>query len=89
MNSRVKHRDYGFVFGLVTGTLVGAGLAVWLAPGVARELRNVAAGSAERLKSEFGDQTDGIRNQVAGAVARGAHEVERYATDSGTDRASA
>lgn len=89
MNSQIERRDYGFVFGLLTGTLVGAGLAVWLAPGAARELRNLAANSAERLSSEIGEQTDGIRNQVAGAVARGAHEVERYATDSRTDRARA
>lgn len=89
MNSQLQRRDYGFVFGLLTGTLVGAGLAVWLVPGVARELRVLAADSAERLKSELGEQTDGIRNQVAGAVARGAHEVERYATNSRTERANA
>jgi gas vesicle protein len=88
MNSQLQRRA-GFVFGLLTGTLVGAGLAVWFVPGVARELRVLAAESAERLKSEVGEQTDGIRNQVAGAVARGAREVEGYATNSRTERANA
>ena len=90
MNSQVKRRDYAFVLGLVTGTLIGAGLTIWFAPGVFNELRTLAADSAERLKTEFGEQTDGIRHQVAGgAVARGAHEVEQYAINSRPERANA
>jgi gas vesicle protein len=89
MNSQIQRRDYGFVLGLLTGTFVGAGLAMWLAPGAARELRNLVTDSAERLKGELGERGDGIRNHVAGAVARGAHEVERYAIDATRERAPA
>ena len=40
MNAHVEERrDYGFVIGLLTGTFVGAGLAVWLAPRIASEVR--------------------------------------------------
>jgi gas vesicle protein len=89
MDSQIPQRDYGFVLGLFTGTLVGAGLAVWLAPGAARELRNRVTDSAERLKSELGEQGNGIRNHVADAVVRSAHEVERYAIDAKRERAPA
>jgi len=34
-----EHRDYGFVIGLLTGTFVGAGLAIWLAPREENEYR--------------------------------------------------
>jgi len=92
------HRDYGFVIGLVTGTLVGAGLAMWLAPRAASELRERMTDSArslgekasERLQhvnTRVGEAVDelartgqGAREQVADAVARGAHQVERFAT---------
>ena len=29
------HRDYGFIYGLLTGMVVGAGLAMWLVPRLA------------------------------------------------------
>jgi gas vesicle protein len=34
-----QHRDYGFAIGLAAGTFVGAGLAMWLAPRLASEIR--------------------------------------------------
>lgn len=33
------HRQYGFGLGFAAGTLVGAGLTIWLAPRLASELR--------------------------------------------------
>ena len=98
----LQHRDYGFVIGLVTGTLVGAGLAMWLAPRAAAELRERMTDSArslgERTSERFqqvnarvGEAVDeltragqGVRDEVAGVVARGAREVERFATNSST-----
>ena len=97
-----EHRNYGFVIGLVTGTLVGAGLALWLAPRGASELRERMTDSArslgERTSERFqqvnarvGEAVDeltragqGVRDEVAGVVARGAREVERFATNSST-----
>jgi hypothetical protein len=34
-----KSRDYRFTVGLVTGAVVGVGLAIWLGPGLAAGLR--------------------------------------------------
>lgn len=112
MNAQMQeHRDYGFVIGLLTGTFVGAGLAIWLAPRLASELRERMTDSARSLGKRASDQYQqasarvgeavdelarkgqGVRNDVAGAVARGAHEVargahevERYATAAKSDR---
>jgi gas vesicle protein len=104
MNGHMQEqRGYGFVIGLLTGTFVGAGLAMWLAPRSASELRQRLTDSATRLgkrasdhyqqaSTRVGDAVDeltrqgrGVRDDVADAVARGAHEVERYATAAKTD----
>ncbi len=93
-----RHRDFGFAIGLAMGTLVGAGLVMWLAPRSAAELRerltDSAKGLGQRASERYqqagarvGEAVDelaragqGVRNDVADAVARGAHEVERFAT---------
>jgi gas vesicle protein len=99
MNANTQERrDYGFVIGLLTGTVVGAGLMMWLAPRTASEVRQRMADSARNLgkraseqyqqaSTRVGDAVDeltrkgqGVRDDVAEAVIRGAHEVERYAT---------
>jgi gas vesicle protein len=92
-----KRRDYGFVIGLMAGTFVGAGLAMWLAPRAAAELRDRVTDSArafgkraaeqyrqagsrvDQAVDELKQKGQGVRDDVADRVARGAHEVERYA----------
>lgn len=105
MNAYVKeHRDNGFAIGLLTGTFVGAGLALWLGSRSAAELRRRMTDSARNLgqrasdryqqaSARVGDAVDEItrkgqdaRDHAADAVARGAHEVERYATAAKSDR---
>jgi len=99
-----ERRDYGFVIGLLTGTCVGAGLMMWLAPRTASELRQRVSDSArslgQRASDEYqqatarvGDAVEdltrkgqGVRDDIAGAVARGAHEVERLAIAVKSDR---
>ena len=99
-----ERRDYGFLFGLMTGTFVGAGLAIWLVPRAASELRsklteslddvgNRASGQFQQASARVGETVDqitrkgqGVRDDVAEAVARGAREVERYATVVQTER---
>ena len=104
MNAHTQeHRDYGFMIGLLAGTFVGAGLAMWLVPRAASELRHRIRGSARSLGQRASDQYQkasaragealdeitrkgqGVRDDVADAVARGAHEVERFATAAKTD----
>ena len=105
MNARTQERrDYGFVIGLLTGTFVGAGLAMLFAPRSGSELRQRVTDSArslgERASEQYqqastrvGEAVDEItrkgqdvRDEVADVVARGAREVERYATAVKTDR---
>jgi gas vesicle protein len=92
-----KRRDYGFAIGLMTGTCVGAGIAMWLAPKAAAELRDRVTDSAKAFRkrtaeqyrqagSRVGETVDelkqkgqDVRDDVADVVARGAHEVERFA----------
>jgi len=99
-----ERRDYGFVIGLLTGTFVGAGLAMLFAPRAGAELRRRMIDSAtslgERASEQYqqastrvGQAVDEItrkgqdvRDEVADVVARGAQEVERYATAVKTDR---
>jgi gas vesicle protein len=91
----------------LTGTFVGAGLALWFAPRMASELRERVTDSArdlgrqasehyEQASSRVGEAVGNLtrkgqdlRDDVADAVARGAHEVERYATAAKTDRVAA
>lgn len=103
MNSDTQERsNYGFVTGLLAGTCIGAGLAMWLAPRSAAEVRGKMTDAAKRFgqraseqyqqaKVRVGDAVDqlslkgeNVRDEVAQAVARGAHEVERYATAAGS-----
>lgn len=104
MNAHTQvHGDYGFVIGLLAGTFVGVGLAMWLAPRSASELRHRVSESARGVGKRASDQYrqattrvgeavdeltrkgQGVRDDVADAVARGAHEVERLATAAKTD----
>jgi gas vesicle protein len=92
------------MIGLLTGTFVGAGLAMWLAPKLRSELRERLTDSAKDLGQRASDQYQqasarvgevvddltrkgqDVRDEVAGAVARSAREVERFATAVKSDR---
>jgi gas vesicle protein len=98
-----ESRHYGFVIGLVTGTVAGAGLMMWLAPRTASEVRkrltdsarNLGNGASEQYQQastrvgkavdELTQKGQDVRDDVAEAVARGAHEVQGYATAAKTD----
>ncbi|MEP7118914.1 MAG: YtxH domain-containing protein [Acidobacteriota bacterium] len=98
MNEPACDRNHhGFTLGLLAGTVVGAGIALWLTPRASSELRR----RVKRSMQELGDRTaDGYRQAsgrvhdaiddlaangqeardgLADAVARGAHEVGRFA----------
>lgn len=81
MNGQTSHsRDFGFIIGLLTGAVVGAGVALWLAPNAADEARGRVANSARRLRDDLKSTSDGLRDRVADVVARTAHDVEEFAT---------
>ena len=95
-------RNYGFVLGLIVGSVVGAGLGMLFAPRAVLELRKRAADSAKSLGHAASDRYhetstrigaavhemnrkgQGLRDNVADAVVRGAHGVERYAANAKT-----
>ena len=99
-----RHRDYGFVIGMFTGAVVGAGLAMWFVPRLGSELRERVTDSARSLGQlateqyqqvssrvddavgELSRKGQGARDEVAEAVARGARELERFATGAQSDR---
>jgi gas vesicle protein len=75
MNTQTQeHRNYGFAIGLMTGTFVGAGLSMWLAPRSTSELRERIAVSARTLR-------DRASQQYRQVSAR-----ERYAMAAKSDR---
>jgi len=84
MNSDTQGRREGyFVIGLLAGTVVGAGLALWFAPKLRTELRQRVADSATTVRvrvadaaADLGRRGERVRDDVADAVARGAQEVE-------------
>ena len=94
MNGRIpddttNHGDR-FLLGLVAGSAIGTGLALYfLVPRLARELRVQTAaagvvGVVDRVVDAVDDATrkgQAIRDDVADAVARGAYQVGRGARE--------
>ena len=78
-----QNRSNGVVIGFVAGGLIGAGLALYVAPRVAEELRTryrqviTRVGAAVDVLSRKGDSA---RDSLCDTVVSGAREVERYAT---------
>ena len=66
-------RPYGFGLGLLAGTVIGAGLAMWLAPRAVSELRERVIDSAKRLGKLASEQ----RDQVTAYVEETAEDLSR------------
>lgn len=60
--------DYRFLAGLVVGGAVGAGLALWLAPRAAAEIKARAIDSARSLGNAASERYREARSRVTGAV---------------------
>jgi len=96
MNTQIpERRDYGFAIGLLTGTFVGAGVMLWLAPRLMAEVRQQVTDTANKVTMRISDAVDdltrkgqGVRDGVADVVARSAHEVERVAVAAKTSSPS-
>jgi gas vesicle protein len=84
-----------FVMGLLTGTVLGAGLALLFAPKAGSELRNQLseqAGSmanqasegvrrASESASQWAEKGREVYNKASEAVAKGAQEAQKYVRD--------
>jgi gas vesicle protein len=71
------HRDYGFAIGLLTGSVVGAGLALWFAPRLAAELRARVTDTAKHLGQRVSKRYDDVSTRLANAAT----EVTRQGRD--------
>lgn len=60
--------DYRFLAGLALGGVVGAGLALWLAPRAAAEIKARAIDSARNLGNAASERYQDARSRVTGAV---------------------
>ena len=60
--------DYRFLAGLAVGGVVGAGLALWLAPRAAAEIKARAIDSARNLGNAASERYRDARSRVTGAV---------------------
>ena len=69
MNEQTTHtHDYRFVTGLALGGVVGAGLALWLAPKAASEIKARAVDSVKTLGNAASDRYRDARLRVSDAV---------------------
>jgi gas vesicle protein len=68
-NQQTTHtRDFRFVAGLAIGSMVGAGLALLLAPRAAAEIKERAVGSARHFGDAVSERYRDARLRVTGAV---------------------
>src|SRR5881398_3046383 len=88
-----------FVMGLLTGTVLGAGLGMLFAPKAGSDLRNqlseqagnlsnVASEGYRRASETVGDWADRGKDaygQARDAVSRGADEAQRYVRDAASN----
>ena len=65
-------RNHGgsFLMGLITGGAIGAGLAIWFAPRLARELRQRVTDSAGDLRNAASERLQAVATRVADVVDR-------------------
>ena len=60
--------DYRFLMGMITGAFAGAGLALWLAPRSAAELRGRLTDSAKELGDRASERYEQVSARVGDAV---------------------
>lgn len=69
MNGQARQdHDYRFLTGLALGGVVGAGLALWLAPKAAAEIKARAVDSVKTLGNAASDRYQDARLRVSDAV---------------------
>ena len=80
-----ERRSRAFAIGLLTGTFVGAGLALWLAPRMASERRERVTKSAKALRRQASQHDEQASHRVGEAIS----ELTRKGQDVRDDVADA
>ena len=62
------HRQYSFAIGFAAGTLVGAGLTIWLAPRLASELRERITESTRDIGHRASEHYEHASARVGDAI---------------------
>jgi len=69
MNRHPQENNYpGFLFGLMTGAALGAGLAMYFAPKMGAEIRKRVTNTAKDLGETASDYYDQVSSRVGDAV---------------------
>ena len=68
MDVDTQTRNYGFVLGMLTGTVLGAGAMLLLAPRAAGEARQRIADSAKDLAERASDQYGQVSGRLGSAL---------------------
>ena len=85
MNAHTQDRDYWFGIGLLSGTFIGVGLAMWLVPRLRSELRERMTDSARSLGNRASERYQQASTHVGEAV----DELTRKGQDVRDDLAGA
>ncbi len=80
-----EERDWGkvggFGAGIVVGVLIGAGVALFLAPQTGKALRSGIARGAHRMRSRADDAFDALRDELRTAARRGRRKLQHRVRD--------
>ena len=69
-------RGHGFAIGFLTGTFVGAGLALWFSPRLAAELRQRVTDSANDLRQRATETYEQVSTRIATAADDVTHKTQ-------------
>ena len=101
----LEYREGGggsFVLGLLTGTVLGAGLGMLFAPKAGSELRNQLSEQATNVKNQasegyrrasesagqWAEKGRDVYNKASDAVAKGAQEAQKYVRETASSAPS-
>ena len=77
MSEYNDRRDYSFLMGLITGVVAGAGLAMWLAPKAAAELRERVTDSAREFGDRASEHYEQVSEQIGGRVGAAVSDLAK------------
>ena len=73
--------DHRFLIGLVAGTVIGAGLAMWFAPRMTDEIRRRVGASARTIRATASERYEEASTRVADALDELRRKSQRIRDD--------